>query len=363
VNIRQKRTVQQLKLLYRALLGWDIAMPVQWLSENASPVICCRTHRELIGSNDKVVLRDATAAVSALPQTLKRLALLRDLDYGRVHGSDSTYLENVLPMLADFGLNYGSEIFKREVKPETLSDNPHDNFHYDKVISTPFLLQAKFPINGLVDFAIERINTIYDFTQHMNYDIYDDIKKYSGVPKSFRSRPLLKPELANGTVCKLPVIYDVLSMAEVYSRVSGDIRAKTDNIINYVISPEYDIVVPMYGILRSEHRKYYAMGWDCKKPFNDNHGFEYPNLHRLLLYSRFPSAAKSTWFQNAIDFLMQYKTTNDTFIFPKDYLPEKDCNWILGTRMSLGENRRKKQWAEVESTFYMLKLLERVATI
>jgi len=332
-------------------------MSAQWLLENAAPVIRYRTQTELIGSNNKVVLQDAMTALLALPQTQKRLALLRDLDYSRVHGSDSTNLENVLPMLVDFGLDYESEIFRREVKPGIHSDKPHDDFHYDKVISTPFLLQAKFPISGLVDFAIERINMIYDFTQHMNFDIYDDIKCYPGVPKPFQDRPLLKPELANGTICKLPMIYDILSMAEVYSRVSADIQAKIDNIINYVISPGYDIVVPMYGILRAQPRKYYAMGWDCKKPFNDNHGYEYPNLHRLLLYSRFPSAIKSTWFQNVIGFLMQYKTTDETFVFPKDYLMEKDCNWILGARMSLGENRRKKHWSEVESTFYMLKLL------
>jgi hypothetical protein len=332
-------------------------MSTQWLAENAAPVVRYRTQVELMGVDDKAVLQETMTDLLALPQTQKRLTLLRDLDYKRVHGSDSTNLENVLPMLVDFGLDYESEAFRQEVKKDIHFKKSHDDFHYDKVISTPFLLQAKFPIDGLVDFAIERINTIYDFTQHMNFDIYDEIKNYPGVPKPFQDRPLIKPELANGSVCKLPMIYDVVSMAEVYAHVSADIKTKIDNIISYVISPKYDIVVPMYGILRAEYRKYYAMGWDCKKPFNDNHGYEYPNLHRLLLYSRFPVAVKSTWFQNAIDFLMQYKTANGTFIYPKDYLMEKDCNWILGTRMSLGENRRKKRWSEVESTFYMLKLL------
>ena len=330
---------------------------LDWLIKNAAPVIQYRTQAELMGNSDNAALQNAKTALLALPQAQKRLALLRDLDYSRVHGSDSTNLENVLPMLVDFGLNYEWEAFRREVKPAIHDHKSHEDFHYDKVISTPFLLQAKFPIDALIDFAIERINTIYDFTQHMNFDIYDDIGNYPGVPKSFQDRPLIKPEIANGTVCKLPMIYDILSMAEVYARVSAEIQGKIDNIISYVISPEYDIVVPMYGILRAEHRKYYAMGWDCKKPFNDNHGYDYPNLHRLLLYSRFPIAVKSAWFQNAIDFLMQYKTASGTFVFPKDYLPEKDCNWVLGTRMSLGENRRKKQWAEIESTFYMLKLM------
>jgi len=100
------------------------------------------------------------------------------------------------------------------------------------------------------------------------------------------------------------------------------------------------------------------MGWDCKKPFNDNQDYSYSNLHRLLLYSCFPTAVKSMWFLNAVTYLMQYKTENDTFLFPKEYLIETDSNWVLGSRMSLAENRRKKQYAEIESTFYMLKLLK-----
>jgi hypothetical protein len=45
--------------------------------------------------------------------------------------------------------------------------------------------------------------------------------------------------------------------------------------------------------------------------------YSHQNIHRLLLYSRFPVVRKSFWFQNAIDYLMQYKTTNRTYIFPK----------------------------------------------
>jgi len=332
-------------------------MSIEWLMANAAPVIRYRTRTELINIYDKELLNDDMTNLLALPQTQKRLTLLINLDYNRTHGSPANHLENVLPMLNDFGLYYGMDAFNKETK--SISDIAKIvlDANYDKITAYPFLLRSKFPIDGLLDFAVERINIIYDFTRHMDFDIYDDIKNYKGVPKTFQDRPAIKPNIASGGKIRLPLIYDIVMMETIYDRVSDDIQRKIDNIIEYIISPGYDIVVPMYGISCAGQGKYYAMGWDCKKPFNDNQGFSSPDLHRLLLYSHFPTAVKNTWFQNAIDYLTQYKTQNGTYAFPKEYLPEADGNWVLGVRMSLAENKRKNQWVEIESTFYMLKLL------
>ena len=336
-------------------------MSAEWLLNTAAPVIRYRTLTELMCEDNKSLLQDTITEILALPQTQMRLSLLNNLDYNRTHGADSTHLENVLPLLNDFGLYYGTEAFNSATQNIAELSAIILDKSYDKLIAYPFLLRSKFPIDGLFDFAIERIDTIYDFTQHMNFDIYDDIADYNGVPKSFQGRPLIKPSIASGWgKIRIPLIYDIVMMAAVYEKVPAEAQAKIDNIIEYIISPEYDIVVPMYGILHAAPRRYYAMGWDCKKPFNDNQNYSNPNLHRMLLYSNFLTAVKSPWFQNAIDYLMQFKTATSTYIFPKEYLLESDCNWVLGTRMSLAENRRKKQWAEVESTFYMLKLLNSI---
>jgi hypothetical protein len=267
------------------------------------------------------------------------------------------YLENTLPMLSDFGLYHGMDAFDNESKSIKEIAAIVSSNGYDKLIAYPFLLRSKFFINELLDFVVNRIDTIYEFTKQMNYDIYDDVAAYKGVPKTFHDRPVVKPEIAYGSRIRLPLIYDIVAMAAVYNRISAEKQAKIDNIIKYIISPEYDVVVPRYGILSAPPKKYYAMGWDCKKPFNDSQDYTNPNLHRLLLYSEFPVVVESLWFQNALDYLTQYKTEADTYIFPKGYLPEENSNWVLGVRMSLAENRRKKQWIENESTFFMLKLL------
>ena len=329
----------------------------EWLIKNSAPVVRYKTLVELMimNNNDAALVQDALTDVVSMPQAQKRLMFLKNLDYAKTHGSSTMYLENTLPMLNDIGLYYGINDFKYETKIIKKISAVVTANDYDKLIAYPFLLRSKFPIAGLIDYAVERIYTIYDFTRRMDFDIYDDITDYKSVPESFRDRPIIKPEI-NG---HLPMIYDMVAMEAVYDHVTAQVQAQIDNIIEYVISPDYDIVEPMYGISCTAPRKYYAKGWDCKKPFNDNQDYSNPNLHRLLLYSTFPSAVKSAWFKNALDFLSQYKTTSGTYIFPKEYLPETDSNWVLGVRMSLGENRRKKQWAEIESTFHMLKLLAR----
>jgi len=333
-------------------------MSVRWLLDNAAPVIRYRVLIELLNVKESELTQNTFSEILTLPQTQKRLILFKNLNYSKTHGSDMGYLENVLPMLNDFGLYYGMDIFNH--KSQTIDDVAKIVLaeEYDKLIAYPFLLRARFPIEGLLEHAIKRINTIYDFTRHMDFDIYDDIANYKGVPKSFQDRPIIKPDIASGGgKIRLPLIYDIVMMAAIYNFVSVETQVKIDNVVEYIMSPDYDVVKPMYGILYSKTQKYYAMGWDCKKPFNHNQGYSYPNLHRLLLYSNFPNIIKSAWFSNSIDYLTQYKTQNGTYDFPKEYLPESNGNWVLGARMSLAENRRKKQWSEIESTFYMLKLL------
>jgi len=340
-------------------------MLAEWLMENASPVIRYRTLSELIHAGDKKILNDTMHEVLALPQTQKRLGLLSGLNYNDTHGSPSKFLENVLPMLNDFGLYYGMDAFNNATKRVMEISNIVLDKSYDKLVAYPFLLRSKFAMNGLMDYAVERVHTIYDFTRHMDFDIYDDAANHNGVPKNFQDRPIIKPAIAYDTVScginiKVPLIYDIVLCSAIYDCVPPGTQAKINNIIEYIISPEYDVVVCGYGILPAPQKRYYLMGWDCKKPFNDGDGFSNENIHRLILYSNFPTAVESTWFQNAVDYLTQYRTERGTYLFPKEYLPEKDCNWVLGARMSLAENRRVKQWAEVESTFYMSKLLAAV---
>jgi len=335
-------------------------MLTEWLMEAASPVIRYRTLVEIMQTTDKTLIQDTLTELLALPQTQKRLDSLANLDCSRIHGANGTYLENVLPMLGDYGLHYSMESFDQASKRiyelvPTISDKG-----YDKLVAYPILLRAGFPLDGLLDYAIERINTIYDFTRHMNYDIYDDVADYPRVPKAFRNRPVIKPAVASSEAIRLPLIYDMVMLAAVYARVPAEMQMKIDNIVDYVISNDYDTVKIGYGILCAAPNKYYVMGWDCLKPFNSNRYYANQNFQRLLLYAQFPTAIKTKWFSHAVDYMAQFRTSAGTYIFPTSFLGEWNGNWVLGAHNSLAENRRKKAWVEIESTFYMRKLLSYV---
>lgn len=53
-----------------------------------------------------------------------------------------------------------------------------------------------------------------------------------------------------------------------------------------------------------------------------------------------------------------FETDQGTYIFPKRYLTDNKSTgyWVHGSRMGLGENRRHRQWREIESTFWMLAI-------
>jgi len=94
-------------------------------------------------------------------------------------------------MINDFGLHYGIDAFRRETKNSSdITEMISKNKNYDKIIAYPFLLRSKFPITILFSYALERINTIYDFTRNMDFAIYDEETNYTGVPKTFQNRPI-----------------------------------------------------------------------------------------------------------------------------------------------------------------------------
>ena len=73
-------------------------------------------------------------------------------------------------------------------------------------------------------------------------------------------------------------------------------------------------------------------------------------------------AARSAWFAFALNYLDAFCTDRGTWCFPRDYLVEKGKSggcYVLGYHMGLGESRRNKIALELESTYYMLSILQR----
>jgi len=102
------------------------------------------------------------------------------------------------------------------------------------------------------------------------------------------------------------------------------------------------------------------MGWDPKPTDLSKYHKYNPILLKADLLGTFPQVKTSKWFTTVVEQLQQYADENGICHFSKEFLTEKDSNWILGCHMGLGENRRKKAALEIEGTFRATALLNKL---
>jgi len=135
-------------------------------------------------------------------------------------------------------------------------------------------------------------------------------------------------------------------------------KAKSTILFIYLDS-RFQAIKDGYGIL-ADKKRYWAMGWDPKptdlrKDYRCN-----PILLKLDLLGRFSVAANSEWFTQALKLINEYTDESGIYHFPKSFLTEKDSNWILGSHMGLGENRRRKDALTIEGTFRALVIMKNI---
>ena len=84
-------------------------------------------------------------------------------------------------------------------------------------------------------------------------------------------------------------------------------------------------------------------------------------LHSVYIMSFFEKSKSSDWFNVALAYLSSFKTESDRYIFHRDMLQEKkDGYWIFGSHMGMGEDRKIKSFIEIESTYWMEKILDNI---
>ena len=70
-----------------------------------------------------------------------------------------------------------------------------------------------------------------------------------------------------------------------------------------------------------------------------------------------PPYEKTKWYGDLLQILKTYRTDAGRYAFPAHWLKEQQGYAVMGRHLSFGENRRKKNWREIESTFYMQLLV------
>ncbi len=159
------------------------------------------------------------------------------------------------------------------------------------------------------------------------------------------------------------MIWDIYALAHWPEALTNDdTQRQIDEIIAYILHPDYQALQEGYGVMRAGKRRYYSIGWSIHLP--GYNGFEssrsiHPKMfvQRLELMAHFDVAQQSKWFHDCMRHLDGFQTEQGTHRFPRRYLSEGTSGyWVTGAYMRLEENRRVRRSLELDSTFRMLKI-------
>ncbi|ABN52712.1 MAG TPA: hypothetical protein DEF39_08120 [Hungateiclostridium thermocellum] len=338
---------------------------IDFLLEKSNIAVRYRVTRELCDGSNPNDLENLQEELIYSERAVRLINCLKNRK--EYHGSTLYAVENSLNMLVDVGFQYGKGFSEFDEVINELADEArelpvdknHVLRHLSHIVVVPFLLRAGFRDEWVKEFTIKRICLIHDFVTLNQYDIYDDILKYKSIPKCFRNRPIVRPDLYENGWFKIPLEYDIYGFACLMPELTVDLQSKVNDIISYILDSRFQAIKDGYGIL-ADKKRYWAMGWDPKptdlrKDYRCN-----PILLKLDLLGRFSVAANSEWFTQALKLINEYTDESGIYHFPKSFLTEKDSNWILGSHMGLGENRRRKDALTIEGTFRALVIMKNI---
>ena len=284
------------------------------------------------------------------------------------HGSFDFCLENALSKLVQLGLHGDFEQITDAVGYYINQNN------FGGMAMANLFLMANIKNEVASKHILDRLDKLYNFAKQGVYDIYiseEERKKLTGVPKNWKDKNFIRPELFKDGY-SYPLIYDILGLYRLYDLKNPEIDEKINSVIDYISTDEFHAKIQDgYGILisgryASGNPQYHGMGWDPKYPgwFELKDYMENINAPKLLFFaqniSKYPLAKKTKWFSDLLDYLDKYKLDGGIYIFPKEWLKESQGYAVQGHHVSFGENRRKKTWLEIESTFYVQLLQQNV---
>lgn len=299
--------------------------------------------------------------------------------WSMAHGSFDCYLENALLKVVQLGLHscfpqvtdalghYVSEmksIDSLDFNIEKIGCSYRKGKLFLAILIANLLSLANVEDKATLQYMLGSLDEMYNFAKKKIYDIYldeEERKKLTKVPKDWaNSDYFIKPNLIREYGFAYPLIYDIVGMHKLYGLKETEVDRKINEVISYISADEFHCKISDgYGILVEEGGKYHSMGWDPKYPgwFNLPSYMETDNVPKLLFFaeciSKYPISHKTKWYIDLLNYVEKYRTEIGTYLFPAEWLKESSGYAVLGHHLSFGENRRKKNWREIESTFFV----------
>jgi hypothetical protein len=355
-----------------------------WLMDNADAPIRYRVARELL--KDEKAAKKIESELFEHKEVQKWLANLKPHDppqhWNMEHGCFDFNIENAMSKCVHLGLHGDMPQMRDAVgfyinkKMKNAYATKPCRFQFNENMTANYLSLANIKEDDTLKFMLESLDEMYAFAKQNRYNIYltsEERARLTGVPKNWRNcEHFIYYELIHEYGFCFPLIYDMVGLHRLYDLKNPDIDMKINTVLNYISGDDFHTKISGgYGILVAGHYesgtpKYNGMGWDPKYPgwFDAVKYMENGYVPKLLYFAQFiikyPIALKTKWFNDLINYLEKYKTENERYIFPKEWLPEKPGYAVGGFHMSFGENKRKKNWLEIESTFYMQLLKQNI---
>ena len=233
-----------------------------------------------------------------------------------------------------------------------------------------FLTLADLNNKAVRNYMLGSLDELYGFVSKGDYNIYvshEERDKLKVVPAIWKNKKFIKRSLVEKFGFCYPLIYDIVGLHKLYGVINSETDKKINTIIEYISTDEFhNKISDGYGILISGDKKYHSMGWDSKYPgwYDVAEYMENVSAPKLLFFaqyiSKYPPARKTKWFNDLLGYLDKYKTDCNRYVFPAEWLKEKQGYAVQGNHISFGENRRKKNWREIESTFYVQLLNQNI---
>ncbi|MCL2050363.1 MAG: hypothetical protein FWG91_01330 [Lachnospiraceae bacterium] len=360
----------------------------EWLLEHGGPAIHLRL-ASIDGS--KVKSNDVNSIISALVNIDEVHLILNRLDGfqipGRdkktleylIHSSKDTCIESFFPLILDMGFKAGIPIFDDKMAYVAdifnylySKEDEHDYCYYYAGMLHRFFFMTGCLFPEVIKSMEDRLNAIHIAAKENILDIYQDESKLPKKPKAWAEVRILRDELNPfklGAEKPLPNIYDLWALAY-YTEICTNTEKliKIDDIVKYILEPEFQKIREGYGLLWAEERRtYYACGWSPTLPLCGSNACHVRKAPFLLLdyidfMSLFKISQKSKWFHDCLNHLEQFKTEKGTYIFPKEYLHKKyiDKAFLNDSNMSLKRNERELLKRELVSTMKMLEINKRL---
>jgi hypothetical protein len=326
---------------------------IEWLFENAGPIIRWR------------LIRDFGVPVSEAEAEATKRAILESAEVGRwldnlggtnVHGSKDTDAENAMAKLIEYGLCAGMAEFDAKMLPYVermvAGKQGIDGQSFVSLMAGPFLIAAGYTKHPAVRaYFRHRLAILYEMASKRDYDLYITPEVKNRVPSAWRDKPVYKPEYYADRVVRLPSCYDLYALAH-WPAESSDEGRQIEEIVAYLADPRFQATPGGY-LWDVEKRRCYAAGRVFLACLNENRKVLF-----LELMARFKSCYEQPWFRDTFTDLESYRTDRGTYCFPSEYLVERRNSYYIynGAHMGLGENRRRRQWREIESTFRMANI-------